>query len=140
MPKQADPNSKKSRIIAMFKANPDLKAADVAAEFEMAVANVYTYKSIAANGEPVKKPKLVVPDAPAPGTRTRKNGASEPYVPEPQPASPPWQLELQLPRSEFIGYLRGTIIALVSSASAQGSNVSDLTNAKVCLEKLIEVV
>lgn len=142
MPLKADPNSKKSQVVAYFKENPNAQPNEVADLFSIKLGTVYTYKSVAANGEPARKPKKdKVVTAPYSDVEPLSLFDRYPYVGHDElPPQPKWKLEECMPHDQFVGYLRGTVIDLVSDSAFQGSNTTDLLRAQAHLNKLIEVL
>ena len=134
--------TKTTKIIAYFKANPNAKIKDVAAKFKASMPTVYLarkealadWKVVAAvtSNTPIKE---AVADKPSPRANEQQYGGDH-YI---NMGVQPWKaMEAWMSPEAFAGFLRGNAIKYLARADKKGG-VEDLKKARHYLDKLIEV-
>lgn len=134
--------TKTSKIIAHFKANPKAKSREVATKFKASMPTVYLARkealsdwkvvATATSNTPIKE---AVAAKPNPRANEQQYGGDH-YI---NMGVQPWKaMEAWMTPEAFAGFLRGNAIKYLARADKKGG-VEDLKKARHYLDKLIEV-
>jgi len=148
--------TKKAKMIAYFKANPNAKPKDVAAKFGVAMPTIYQMRKQALNGwkviatvtsdtpvpDEVKAPDARISELVFEASQGRNRTADmeqqggDHYL---NMTVQPWAaMEAWMSREAFAGFLRGNSIKYLARADKKGG-LEDLLKARHYIDKLIEV-
>jgi hypothetical protein len=161
---QMKAQTKKSKMIAFFRANPNAKPKDAAAKFKVAMPTIYAIRKQALAGDDWKTAAVVTSNTPVAvdevavldqdaanlvyqaslGRRQRMQSSTtansqqyggDHYI---SMGVQPWKaMEAWMSREAFMGFLRGNAIKYLARTDKKGG-VEDMKKARHYLDKLIE--